>query len=336
MGVSAVNMNSLPFQDMVCNAVVEMRRYYSRKVIDVLIKVIRAALDTLRRRFIADENETVFKKPVFALHAQLQIPHVVIKPNLDELQDILVTAGKNITGIAKGVAQWSSGKDPPVRTAPLNSFAMFSKILSYQPQQVSMTVQPRVGRNHNESTGGGKSRRRKIYCLASEERPQMPHMLKSFYSAIMDNKEVAKAVNQLASCTKNVKPEIQTYIKRWKPYHFLWKNDRTTRQLMEFGLQEFETTLRCLSDLDANLLVEPDMEVFGQCVAVYNERLKYGLAIEIKCKSKLAHHFIYSQHVLSKHLNRILKTFKTFFYFLYIYFRMCPFDTTMNIIHILH
>lgn len=44
---------------MVCNAVVEMRRYYSRKVIDVLIKVIRAALDTLRRRFIADENETV-------------------------------------------------------------------------------------------------------------------------------------------------------------------------------------------------------------------------------------------------------------------------------------
>lgn len=276
---------------MVCNAVVEMRRYYSRKVIDVLIKVIRAALDTLRRRFIADENELASKKtPIFALHAQLQIPNVVIKPSLDELQDILVTAGKNITGIAKGVAQWTSGKDPPVRTTPLNSFAMFSKILSYQPQQVSMTVQPRVGRNHNEAAGGAgvgggaKNRRRKIYCLASEERPQMPHMLKSFYSAIMDNKEVAKALNQLASCTRNIKPEIQVYIKRWKPYHFLWKNDRTTRQLMEFGLQQFESTLRCLADLDANLLIEPDMEVFGQCVAVYNERLKYGLAIEIKCK----------------------------------------------------
>lgn len=144
-----------------------------------------------------------------------------------------------------------------------------------------MTAQPRVGRNHNE---GNRSRRRKIYCLASEERPQMPHMLKSFYAAIMDNKEVAKTLNLLSNCTKNVKPEIQTYIKRWKPYHFLWKNDRTTRQLMEFGLQEFESTLRCLAELDANLLIEPDMEVFGQCVAVYNERLKYGLAIEIKCK----------------------------------------------------
>ncbi|CAD6991963.1 unnamed protein product [Ceratitis capitata] len=246
---------SLPkgMQDMVCNAVVEMRRYYSRKVL----------MSSLKRRFIADENDTLSKKPIFALHAQLQIPHVVIKPNLDELQEILITAGKNITGIAKGVAQWTSGKEP----------------------QVSTTPQPRVGRNHNT---GNRTRRRKLYTLTSEERPQMPHMLKSFYAAIMDNKEVAKALNLLSNCTKNIKPEIQTYIKRWKPYHFLWKNDRTTRQLMEFGLQEFETTLRCLAELDANLLVEPEMEVFGQCVAVYNERLKYGLAIEIKtCNHKI-------------------------------------------------
>lgn len=41
-------------QDMVCNAVSEMRRYYSRKVIDVLIRVTRAALDTLRRKFTPD------------------------------------------------------------------------------------------------------------------------------------------------------------------------------------------------------------------------------------------------------------------------------------------
>lgn len=99
---------------MVCNAVVEMRRYYSRKVIDVLIKVIRAALDTIRRRFISDDEDPVSQKPIFALYAQLQIPNVVIKPNLEELQEILITAGKTITGIAKGVAQWSSGKEAPV------------------------------------------------------------------------------------------------------------------------------------------------------------------------------------------------------------------------------
>lgn len=39
---------------MVKNAVNEMRRYYSRKVIDVLIRVTRHSLDMLRRRFASD------------------------------------------------------------------------------------------------------------------------------------------------------------------------------------------------------------------------------------------------------------------------------------------
>lgn len=48
--------NGLPkgMQEMVFNAVAEMRRYYSRKVIDVLIKVTRTTLDTMRRKFLAE------------------------------------------------------------------------------------------------------------------------------------------------------------------------------------------------------------------------------------------------------------------------------------------
>lgn len=98
-------------QDMVTNAVSEMRRYYSRKVIDVLIKVTRSSLDQLRKLFIDDlesTNQTTVK-PVFLLHSSLMIPNVSIHPNLDGLQEVLVTVGKNITGVSKGVAQWSSG-----------------------------------------------------------------------------------------------------------------------------------------------------------------------------------------------------------------------------------
>lgn len=147
--------------------------------------------------------------------------------------------------------------------------------------QAAVLSTHRLGRNQTEDK---KSRRRRIYCLASEEKPQMPYMLKNFYSFVMDNKEVVKALSLLSTCTKNIKPEMQVFIKRWKPYHFLWKNDRTTRELMEFGLQEFESSLRCLAELDSNLLVEPDQEVIGQCIAISNERLKFGLAVEIKCK----------------------------------------------------
>lgn len=107
-------------------------------------------------------------------------------------------------------------------------------------------------------------------------------MTKSFYSYILENKEVVKTLNQLASCTKHVKTEFQGFIKRWKPYHFLWKNERSTRELMEYGLIEFETTLRCLAELDANLLVEPDQTKLSGCIMLSTEKLKFGLTIEIK------------------------------------------------------
>lgn len=144
----------------------------------------------------------------------------------------------------------------------------------------------RVGRRHE--TDDKRSRRRKLYCLQSEERPQMPHMTKSFYTFVVENKEVVKMQNLLASCTKTIKVELTAFVKRWRPYHFLWKNDKTTRELMEFGLLDFESTLRCFSDLDANLLIEPDFVNFGRCIKASTEKLKFGLTVEIKaCTHKV-------------------------------------------------
>lgn len=123
---------------MVCNAVSEMRRYYSRKVIDVLIKVTRASLDLLRKRFVVDGedgNGAALSgddvRPIFLVHSTLMIPNVAIRPTLDELQDALIAAGKNITGVAKGVAQWTTGKDVGFRffifvfLIFLNEFCLF-------------------------------------------------------------------------------------------------------------------------------------------------------------------------------------------------------------------
>lgn len=283
-------------QDMVNNAVSEMRRYYSRKVIDVLIKVTRASLDTLRKMFFGDATgdaattsssvtlgigaagigvsgnqqsavATVStNRAIFLLHSTLMIPNVSINPSLEELQEVLIAVGRKITGVSKGVAQWSSGSKE-VSIAPL--------------------APTRAQTRHNANTE--KSRLRKMYCLQSEERPQVPHMTKSFFSFIMDNKEIVKTLNLLSSCTKHVKPEFQAFIKRWKPYHYLWKNERSARELLEFGLVEFETALHYLADLDAQLLLEPDQQQLSMCLRLSTERLKFGLTIEIKaCKHKMS------------------------------------------------
>lgn len=56
-------------QEMVRNAVSDMRRYYSRKIVDVLIKVTKVSLDAIRKRFIRELdsgnflNKTYLKSP---------------------------------------------------------------------------------------------------------------------------------------------------------------------------------------------------------------------------------------------------------------------------------
>lgn len=42
------------------------------------------------------------------------IPNVSVTPTLEEIQDVLVLAGKHISGLSKGVAQWTGGKTPRV------------------------------------------------------------------------------------------------------------------------------------------------------------------------------------------------------------------------------
>lgn len=127
-----------------------------------------------------------------------------------------------------------------------------------------------------------KAQRRRVYRVLSEHKPQMPHMTKSFYSYVLDNKEVVKTLSLLGACTRNLKHELQEFIKKWKPFHFLWTNDKTIRKLLDYNLQDFEANLRYLCDLDVLLITEPDIEQFGQSVALSTERLKFGLLIEIK------------------------------------------------------
>lgn len=38
------------------------------------------------------------------------IPKVAIQPTLDDIQEVLILAGKNIAAVSKGVAQWCGGK----------------------------------------------------------------------------------------------------------------------------------------------------------------------------------------------------------------------------------
>ncbi|XP_045541937.1 dynein axonemal heavy chain 5 [Papilio machaon] len=244
-------------QEMVKNAVSEMRRYYSRKVIDVLIKVTRRGLDLIIKQFSKD-NEASKKKPMFLLQATLMIPNVSVKPTLEEIQEVLVLAGKLISGLSKGVSQWSGGKTSRVQS--VNNMA---------------TKSMRLGE-------AAKLKKKKYYRLESEEKPVFPLQQKNFYSHVMENKEIIKTLSLLSTCTQNVKIELNTLVKRWRPYHYLWKCEKTLRQLLAWTLNDFEIALKRHSELEAKLYTEPDVLIIGNCLAVSTEKLKLGLNTELK------------------------------------------------------
>lgn len=75
------------------------------------------------RRILTESGD---KHPVFVVNAMLLIPKVGIRPNLEEVQEVLVSAGKNITSVAKGVGQWTGGR-PPVSTGLFRYFLAFAK-----------------------------------------------------------------------------------------------------------------------------------------------------------------------------------------------------------------
>lgn len=71
-------------------------------------------------------------------------------------------------------------------------------------------------------------------------------------------------------------------VKRWRPYHYLWKCEKTLRQLLAWNLNDFEVALKKHSELEAKLYTELDVLVIGKCLAVSTEKLKLGLTTELK------------------------------------------------------
>ncbi|XP_041986842.1 dynein axonemal heavy chain 5 [Aricia agestis] len=276
---------SKSMQEMVKNAVTEMRRYYSRKVIDVLIKVTRRALDKIIKKFY-NEHLGEQKRPIFLMHATLMIPNVSIHPSIDEIQEVLVAAGKYITGLSKGVAQWSGGKPTRVNWKKLagqhkNQFEQVITKLDEQVHTVSASnnVTQKSSKGNNDTT---KIKRKKYYRLETEEKPVFPLQQKNFYNYIMENKETLKTVTLLSMCTQNIKTELTTLVKRWRPYHYLWKCEKTLRQLLAWNLNDFEISLKKHSELDAKLATEPDVLIIGNCLAISTEKLKLGLSTELR------------------------------------------------------
>ncbi|XP_050507714.1 dynein axonemal heavy chain 5 [Diabrotica virgifera virgifera] len=268
-------------QEIVKGALGEMRRYYSRKIVDVLVKVTRSSLDALRKRFALEYKSE--RTPVFKLNSILLIPKVGIKPNLEEVQEILVIVGKTITSVAKGIGQWTlaQGQANPPKSS------VWKKIAGPKSSLMDIVNRSRFDQKVVKGTAkakedDGKNRRRKLYRLLTEEKPTIPLQQRNFFNHVMENKEVVKTLSLLSTCMQDMKQEVTQFMARWRPYNILWRNEKTQRELLTAILTEFESSLRKHEELTERLSTEPDTFVIANCLAISTENLKFGLMTEIK------------------------------------------------------
>lgn len=64
------------------------------------------------------------------------------------------------------------------------------------------------------------------------------------------------------------KQELAAFHHRWQPYKFLWESENVKKDIHSVNLTESEASLRRHGELEAELAVEPDMQVFGNCLVI--------------------------------------------------------------------
>ena len=213
------------------------------------------------------------------------IPNVTIKPTLEEIQEALISAGKFITSVSKGVGQWTGGK---VQAAPdrvnfsffnyfRNAFVNLPTLIFYSQKrswkklagQQNLDLKSKMKECDSSKVETPKERRRRLYKFHSEEKSPFPTQEKNFYNHVMENKEVVKTLSLLSTCIQDIKKEMNTFMARWNPYKILWTNDHSNRKdLLTMTLQNFESLLQKYGELESNLSIEDDLFYLGSCLVV--------------------------------------------------------------------
>ena len=142
---------------------------------------------------------------VFILTAYLSIPDIEVRPAIDEVQTVLVQAGKIILSVSKGVATWKKS----IKNAKIKNAS--GKNGNSKDTSKGDTMQP----------GSESSKELKLYSAKKEEKPVITEKPANFFKSVSESKEVSKMYSMLSGCMQGVKMEFTIFSRIWDPYRYL-------------------------------------------------------------------------------------------------------------------
>ena len=92
-------------------AIIEWKKLYSKRILQVIVTWLRSQIDQMRYSVVPPPNHKSTQSiqqqhtALFLLHSQLNHTTIEITPSLDDIQDIIHTAGKIMLCVAKGTCQ---------------------------------------------------------------------------------------------------------------------------------------------------------------------------------------------------------------------------------------
>ena len=245
--------------------VIDIRRNYSKKILEKLEIITRNTLryltkyfatsvveETPKPRFDCEEIEGVNYS--FILKTMLCIPTIEVEPTIDQIQATLVSAGNLIMSVSKGVGQWQ-------RLLP--------------KQKVDSSAQ-----------GSEASKvQQKLYNPVKSKKPLIEAKANNYHSAVSENKEVNKSFAQFSSCMAGLRMELTKFNERWLKYSELWDVDKEVF-IHDFMKKkpttcDFESELKRYNLVEAELKTESDEFRYGQML-ISNVIFKKTLTNEIK------------------------------------------------------
>ncbi|XP_023932850.1 dynein heavy chain 8, axonemal [Lingula anatina] len=251
---------------------VELKSYFNHRLLDALLRATRLSLDLIRKRVFFHnshlgkrkgiEEETrdgTFDIAFFKADLILEIPNVVMKASLDDIQQAINKASHYVLEVSKGVIQWGQQR--------------------YQLASVT-DLDP-----HHHHTPYGKRMMQGEEDKKYEMVPIPENRLKNYFKNISDHKDVSKVVMMLSSACNSFRDVIGEALQQYKMYYYLWEKDReqtvteflqTEPTLSEFRaeIQQFERLQEEIDEMELTQIVGP--------IALSAGPLKLALSVERK------------------------------------------------------
>lgn len=232
----------------------ELLSYYNRQLLMALIKCTKHTLETIKRRVTSpsaiqygdssEDKKKLDHRPAIKVKLVLAIPHIGLRPALDELQASLNTTVQNVLAVHKGIFLWGQGPEPQ----------QFLEAVS------GVLATPSLGPGALSASSG----------TFVKQKSQQDS--RTFYKAVSEHKDVAKIVSMMTSTFSSAKALVTQYTDQFKHYEELWvvNRDEYMTKFMEEepDLSEFDAKMKEYTVLDDVVAEEEDLLNCGSLALV--------------------------------------------------------------------